>query len=133
MTTIPETPNPQNGDTPGLTIKPYGAEVFTDFERRKHFVVLFYRLDAATRTRVLAWIGEVLDDLNRAGLHVSDAIKSQITAEGQSRTEPLTAKTRFRCHLEVPVKPLTQSKAEEQAFVDAVRTATLGTRPSSTP
>lgn len=108
------------GIIPTLTIQPYGAEIFTDFERGKHFTVLFFRHDGTARARVLTWIGNVLDDLLTAGVHVSDACEIQLTAD-QARSEPVTAKTKYRCHLKVPVRLNSEMETDNQAFVDAIR------------
>ena len=108
------------GSLPTLTIPPYGAEIFTDFTRDKRFVVLFYRHDGAARAKVLAWIGSVQDDLLAAGIHVSDSCEILLTAD-QARTEPVGPKTKYRCHLKVPVQLAGEREAETQAFVDGLR------------
>lgn len=108
------------GSLPTLSIPPYGAEIFTDFARDKRFVVLFYRHDGAARAKVLAWIGSVQDDLLAAGLHVSDACEIQLTAD-QARSEPVGPKTKYRCHLKVPVQIAGEREAETQAFLDGLR------------
>lgn len=112
MTNIPEKVPSYN-----LAIRPYGLEVFTDFERGKSFPVLFYRHAGTGRAFVLTWIGDVLDDLAGAGLHVADSVKIQITAD-QARAEPVTARTKYRCHLEVPVTPAGEGDAERWAFIE---------------
>ena len=109
-----------NDSVPQLTIPPYGAEVFTDFRRAKRFLTLCYRHDGGSRPFVLAWIGDVLDDLARAGVHVCDACEITLTAD-QARSEPVTTKTKYRCHLKVPVKLASEALADDLAFVEAIR------------
>ena len=118
-----ETQTSEEAPSPGaldfLTIKPYGAEVFTDFARRKSFLVLFFKHEGASRPRVLAWIGEVLDELTHAGIHIPDKCQSSLIPD-HARTDRVTPKTKWRCHLQVPVQFPEGFAVGERGFVSAL-------------
>ncbi len=93
-----------------LTPAPYGVSVFTDTERQKSFVTLFFRHEKASRETALAFPGVVLDALTQAGLTAEKGLNIHwlpLAEPARSANTP-----RFRCHVEVSVQAALASDAD---------------------
>ena len=106
-----------------LKVAPYGAQVYTDFERGRQFVTLFYRHKlAGPRDRQLALLFAVIDDLTGAGLIVErDGVEVNFAPEIREMGTVQTPDTPYRIHLKVPVRPLAAEQAAAADFAAAIR------------
>ena len=95
-----------------LTLTPYGVSVFTDIQRQKSFVTLFFRREKAVREVALAFPGLVLDALTEAGLTAPKGLNIHWL--------PLPQAGRFRCHVEVAVQADLGSEADLLTWADAL-------------
>ena len=101
-----------------LTLTPYGVSVFTDIQRQKSFVTLFFRHEKAVREVALAFPGAVLDALTEAGLTAPKGLNIHwlpLAEPTRSANAP-----RFRCHVEVSVSPLLASDTDLLLWADAL-------------
>ena len=101
-----------------LKLTPYGVSVFTDKERQKSFVTLFFRHEKASREVALAFPGAVLDALTEAGLTAPKGLNIHwlpLAEPARSANAP-----RFRCHVEVSVQAALASDADLLAWADAL-------------
>jgi hypothetical protein len=126
MLNTPKTPTPKTQNGPdaesslGLTIPPSGVEIYTDLERGKRFVRLTYRRRDLSQAKALAFVSEVIEDVTRAGLIITETVKPALSL-GNSRTEIQTPGGRCGIVVEVEVKPLAERQAEDAAWVADLR------------
>ncbi len=106
-----------------LRVAPYGAEVFTDFERGKQFVSLSYRHKAAgPRDAQWALVLAILDDLTRARIIVErDGLEIKLSPEIRELGTVQTPDTPYRVHVKVPVRPQAGGQADLDAFAAGIR------------
>lgn len=105
---MPESTSPEEstssniapGSLPTLPIPPYGVNTFHDLDRGLTFTTLHFKHFGGDQAAVLLWIGNVLDSLMLAGIPASGPCDITLTPDVARSTK---TRTKWRCHLKVPV------------------------------